>query len=65
MKASMQARLEQLERRLAEVNLLLSSEDAARNLDAFRRASREHAELSQVVECYGAWKRAIADLHAA
>ena len=40
MKASMQARLEQLERRLAEVNLLLSSEGAARDLDAFRRASR-------------------------
>jgi peptide chain release factor 1 len=62
MKASMQARLEQLERRLAEVNLLLSSEDAARDLDAFRRASREHAELTQVVDCFHAWKRAMADL---
>jgi len=65
MKASMQARLEQLERRLAEVNLLLSSEDAARDLDAFRRASREHAELSQVVDCFSAWKRAVADLRTA
>ncbi|RPH64550.1 MAG: peptide chain release factor 1 [Burkholderiales bacterium] len=65
MKASLQARLEQLERRLAEVNLLLSSEDAARDLDAFRRASREHAELSQIVDCFHAWKRAAADLHAA
>jgi len=62
MKASMQARLEQLERRLAEVNLLLSSEGAARDLDAFRRASREHAELTQVVDCFHAWKRAMADL---
>ena len=61
----MQARLEQLERRLAEVNLLLSSEDAARDLDAFRRASREHAELSQVVDCFSAWKRAVADLRTA
>ncbi len=65
MKASMQARLDQLERRLAEVNLLLSSEDAARDLDAFRRASREHAELSEIVACYAAWKRAMADLDAA
>src|SRR5690606_16031387 len=65
MKASMQARLEQLERRLAEVNLLLSSENAARDLDAFRRASREHTELSQVVACFHEWKRAIADLQAA
>jgi peptide chain release factor 1 len=65
MKASMQARLEQLERRLAEVNLLLSSEDAARDLDAFRRASREHAELSQVIDCFSEWKRAVADLRTA
>ena len=61
----MQARLEQLERRLAEVNLLLSSEDAARDLDAFRRASREHAELSQVIDCFSEWKRAVADLRTA
>ncbi len=61
----MQARLEQLERRLAEVNLMLSGEDAARDLDAFRRASREHAELAQVIECFHAWKRAVSDLKAA
>ncbi len=61
MNASMQAKLENLERRLAEVNLLLSSEDAARDLDAFRRAGREHAELSEIVECFHAWKRAVAD----
>ena len=65
MKASMQARLEQLERRLAEVNLLLSGEDAARDLEAFRRAGREHAELMQVIDCYEAWKRATDDLRTA
>ncbi len=61
----MQARLEQLERRLAEVNLMLSGEDAARDLEAFRRASREQAELAQVVECFHAWKRAVSDLQTA
>ena len=61
MKPSMLARLESLEQRLAEVNLLLSSEDSARNLDTLRRLNREHAELSQVVEHLQTWKRAVAD----
>ncbi len=61
----MLARLESLEQRLAEVNLLLSSEDSARNLDTLRRLNREHAELSQVVEHLQTWKRAVADRQAA
>ncbi|MCO5100748.1 MAG: peptide chain release factor 1 [Burkholderiaceae bacterium] len=65
MKASMQAKLENLERRLAEVNLMLSGEDAAHDLDAFRSAGREHAELSGIVECFHEWKRAVADREAA
>jgi peptide chain release factor 1 len=65
MKASLLARLESLEQRLAEVNLLLAGEDAARDLDALRRLNREHAELAQVVEHLGAWKQACADLDAA
>ena len=65
MKPSMLARLESLEQRLAEVNLLLSSEDSARNLDTLRRLNREHAELSQVVEHLQTWKRAVADRQAA
>ena len=65
MKPSLLARLENLEQRLAEVNLLLSSEQAARDLDALRRLNREHAELSQVVEHLQAWKQAGADQAAA
>ena len=61
----MLARLEGLEQRLAEVSLLLSSEDSARNLDTLRRLNQEHAELSQVVEHLQAWKRALADRNAA
>jgi peptide chain release factor 1 len=57
----MLARLESLEQRLAEVNLLLSSETAARDLNELRRLNREHAELSQVVDHLLAWKRALAD----
>jgi peptide chain release factor 1 len=65
MKPSMQAKLEQLERRLAEVNGLLSSETATRDLDAFRRLNREHSELAEVVEHFVAWRKAAADLDAA
>jgi peptide chain release factor 1 len=65
MKPSMQAKLEQLERRLVEVNALLSSEQATRDLDAYRRLNREHAELSQVVEHFVAWRNAAGDLEAA
>jgi len=65
MKPSMQAKLEQLERRLAEVNGLLSSESATRDLDAYRRLNREHAELAEVVEHFVAWRKAAADLDAA
>jgi len=61
----MQAKLEQLERRLAEVNGLLSSESATRDLDAYRRLNREHSELAEVVEHFVAWRKAAADLDAA
>jgi len=65
MKISMQAKLEQLERRLAEVNLLLSGEQAARDLDAWRRLNREHSDLTQVVDHLQAWRQAERDLETA
>jgi peptide chain release factor 1 len=57
MKRSIAARLEQLRERLAEVNALLSSENATRDMEQFRRLSREHAELSPVVELFGEYKK--------
>ena len=61
----MQAKLEQFERRLGEVNRLLSSESAAKDMGEFRKLNREHAELSQLVEHYHAWRRADSDREAA
>ncbi len=61
MKASLLNRLETLERRLAEINLTLASEDAARDPAALRAAGREQAELARIVACFDAWKRAVAD----
>jgi peptide chain release factor 1 len=65
MQSTMRAKLDQFERRLGEVNRLLSSEAAARDLAEFRRLNREHAELMQLVDHYRAWKQASDDLQAA
>ncbi len=61
MKPSMLARLQQYELRLAEVNRLLSSEHAARDMTMFRQLNREHTELTQYVDHFAAWKKAQAD----
>ncbi|MFM8556251.1 MAG: PCRF domain-containing protein, partial [Betaproteobacteria bacterium] len=62
MNDSMRARLERLEPRLAEVNARLSGPDAARDLTEFRRLTREHAELTQLLERFEAYLHAEADL---
>jgi peptide chain release factor 1 len=61
----MQARLGQLEHRLAELNQLLASEEAVRDLAVFRRLNREHVELSELVAHFVAWKQARRDLETA
>ena len=57
----MQARLERLEHRLAELDRLLASEEAVRDLDVYRKLSREHVELAELVEHFVAWKQAVRD----
>jgi len=61
MKASMQGKLDQLTSRLDELNLMLSSEDIASNMEQYRRMTREHAELSPIVEQYALWCAAASD----
>ena len=65
MKPSMLARLERLEWRLAEVNERLAQGDATADMNQFRALTREHGELSEVVEHFQAWRRAGEDLAAA
>jgi peptide chain release factor 1 len=65
MKPSISAKLAQLAARLDEVNHLLSSEDATRDMDAFRRLNRERADIEPVVEHYHAWQACAADIVAA
>ena len=52
MKASMAAKLGQLDTRLVELDALLSAEDATRNMDGYRKLTREHADIMPVVELY-------------
>ncbi|MGT2472461.1 peptide chain release factor 1 [Paraburkholderia terrae] len=61
MKTSMQAKLDQLTTRLAELNDLLSREDITANIDQYRKLTREHAELQPVVEQYGLWRQSMND----
>ncbi len=65
MKPSIAAKLEQLARRLDELTRLLSKEDVVRNLDGYRKLTREHAEITPIVDLFEAFKQADADAHTA
>jgi len=60
-KSSLRAKLDSLTARLEELNRLLSAEDATRDMAAFRKLSREHADVSRVAELYGAYRKAERD----
>ena len=62
MKPSIQAKLAQLTTRLAEVNTLLAEPDVTRDLDNYRKLTREHAELEPVVELFRQYQAAEQDL---
>jgi peptide chain release factor 1 len=46
MKPSIASKLAQLSARLEELNALLSSEDVTRNLENYRKLTREHGQRS-------------------
>ena len=65
MKKNIATKLAQLSERLVEVNQLLSTEEATRDMDAFRRLNRERAELEPVAELFHAYQSCEADIAAA
>ena len=65
MNPSISSRLAQLSERLLEVNQLLSTEEATKNMDNFRKLNRERAELEPVVELYHAYQSCRSDIEAA
>ncbi|GAB3261324.1 peptide chain release factor 1 [Chitinimonas naiadis] len=62
MKPSIANKLSNLADRLEEVNQLLASEEATRDMDSFRKLSREHAELTPVVELFQTYQQTERDL---
>src|SRR5260221_270197 len=62
MKTSIAAKLDQKRQRLVDVSALLSSENATRDMEQFRRLSREHAELEPVVELFNRYRNTEQDV---
>jgi len=65
MKPSIASKLAQLSARLEELNALLSSEDVTKDLENYRKLTREHAEISPAVELYNAYVKSAQDIAAA
>ena len=65
MKSTLRAKLDSLVARRAELDRLLAAEEATRNIERFRSQSREHAELSAIVELYDEYRKAEGDAEAA
>ncbi len=62
MKQSIRDKLESLVGRLDELDRILASGDATRDMDQYRKLTREHAELGPVVALYKDWQQAEADI---
>ncbi|MDO8350846.1 MAG: peptide chain release factor 1 [Gallionella sp.] len=65
MKKNIATKLAQLSERLTEVNQLLSTEEATRDMDAYRKLNRERAELEPVVVLFHAYQACEGDIEAA
>jgi peptide chain release factor 1 len=64
-KPTVRAKLDSLVGRLNDLNGLLASENATRDMEQFRKLSREHAELSGLASLYERWLQAERDAQAA
>jgi peptide chain release factor 1 len=64
-KASLRTKLDSLVGRLNDLNVLLAAENATRDMEQFRKLSREHSELSGLVSLYERFRQAERDADAA
>ncbi|ACT49143.1 peptide chain release factor 1 [Methylotenera mobilis] len=65
MKPSMITKLANLSERLDEIDRLMSSEGITDNMDNYRKLTREHAEITPIVEQYRAFEQTEADINEA
>ena len=61
MKPSLSNKLEQLAERLVELDRLLAQENATANMEQYRKLTREHADITPIVELFRAWRQAEQD----
>ena len=59
MKPSMINKLAGLSERLDELNRLLSTEDVTSDIDNYRKLTREHAEITPIVEQFQQYRQAV------
>jgi peptide chain release factor 1 len=64
-KASLRTKLDSLVGRLEQLNGLLAAENATKDLAKFRDLSREHAEVTELVDLYTRYRQAEGDAEAA
>jgi peptide chain release factor 1 len=65
LKASLRAKLDSLVGRLEDLNRLLASEEATRDMEQYRKLTREHSELAQIGALYEQYRQAERDAEAA
>ena len=65
MKPSLLQKLQQLTRRVDEIDALLTDPDVTRDMDNYRKLTREHAEIAPVVALFNGYLKAQADVDAA
>jgi peptide chain release factor 1 len=65
LKASLRSKLDSLVGRLEDLNRLLASEEATKDMEQYRRLTREHSELAQIGTLYEQYRQAERDAEAA
>ena len=65
MKPSMQKKLAGLSERIQELNTLLSSETITNDMDYYRKITKEHSDITPIVDEYHAYKKNEANLNEA
>ena len=65
MKPTLRAKLDSLVARRADLERLLASEDATRDMEKFRNYSREHADVSSIAALYEDYRKSEGDAEAA
>jgi peptide chain release factor 1 len=60
-KPTLRSKLDSLVGRLNDINGLLAAENATRDMDQYRKLSREHSELSNLVALYEGYRKAERD----